>query len=483
MSAFLCFCQSGSRSAAVAAVTLGLLCQLGCSSDVVVDPVAAERGPASVSTQEPARYSCELADAREERPMLAARVNNDVHLVYRNRTVNKVFSFAVPDDGYIIGQAPIIARGDLVAAAVVIAPRGGADTFPTFAELVVIDMAGGVQLQQRYDFRFQGANTELGLSGNANGLFVMTFTETNASLGIVVQDGETTEFEQRIALRSDPDPAGRMVVWNTDASSTADLAFFDALSRMTTPARYLAGEQISSPIVLNHGIVYLNRSPARLLSESADGIGEQALDVTLGPASQATAGTVHSGNWILFMLGGQTARDARYLATNVATGKAREFRLEPPPSWELPQDFWNPPAIDSTGRLLVVLSSGSAWQLHTTIDGVDWEPVGRSIEANGFGTKPLLIAGDAVVFDAFNNPAQLVGPQGGDGFELVRDDVIGDPSNPTDADDVLSPDGSCLAYFKNGSLQVVESDSYAQTDLGIESTTQSASAAWIPLSE
>lgn len=49
------------------------------------------------------------------------------------------------------------------------------------------------------------------------------------------------------------------------------------------------------------------------------------------------------------------------------------------------------------------------------------------------------------------------------------------------ADHILSGDGDCLAYFANGSVQVVQTDTYEPDDLGILAEQQTAELIWIPL--
>lgn len=190
------------------------------------------------------------------------------------------------------------------------------------------------------------------------------------------------------------------------------------------------------------------------------------------------------------MLGGADELDARYLATHFATGEVRELRLAPPAGFSLPGDYWNPPPIDAGGRLIVPLHSDQAVALHATRDGETWEPVGRPIVASGYPTSTKVVA-QTVIFDGYGGgmeipgllpawAAQLVGPQGGEGIELVRSDP-GAPDNPIYAEDEISPDGACLAYFRSGSLHVVEVSDYSASDLGIAASGASAEMSWIPL--
>jgi hypothetical protein len=185
-----------------------------------------------------------------------------------------------------------------------------------------------------------------------------------------------------------------------------------------------------------------------------------------------------------------SSADARYLATRFASGEARELRLVPPAGYTLPGDYWNPPPIDARGRLLVPLYGGGAISLQATSDGERWEPVGRPLTASGYPTKTIE-AGGAVIFDGYGSseqvpgalPAyasQLVGPQGGEGIELERW-TPGAPDNPLYAEDVISADGACVAYFGSGTLRVVETASYAATDLGLGAEGYSAEMAWIPV--
>jgi hypothetical protein len=440
------------------------------------------------------RFSCELT--QDARPMLAARVNDGLFFAYPDRTVREVFTFGVPADGYVSGDAQVIARGDLVAAYVVVAPLGNESSLEPYAELVVVDVEGEVRFFERFSFDYDGWGSDSSLFGNPDGLFVLSLLEVMTGLGQVIDGAEATSFTQKMGGRADPDALGHMLVVDYEASSTAAYHFLDTNDGTVSPSRYWlsseAGVSASSPAVVDGGIVYVQRSPDRLVFEDAHGVEELELDFELAADDYPSPGWARSGGWALFLLGGGTPSDARYLAAHFASGQTRTFTLSPPDPWQLPEDTWNAPAIDSFGRVVVVLSDGARFQVHATVDGSSWETLGRPLTAAGYSAV-LVEAGGAIVFDGYgggdgpvegalpSHAAQLVGPQGGEGVELVRDDVEGGPDNPTYGDDVLSQDGRCLSYFKNGSLHVVETATYALSDLGLVSTTQSAESAWIPL--
>jgi hypothetical protein len=101
------------------------------------------------------------------------------------------------------------------------------------------------------------------------------------------------------------------------------------------------------------------------------------------------------------------------------------------------------------------------------------------------GSAQLGIAegGGAVVFDIFGSPlstSQLVGPQGGEGIDLVLEDP-GAPDNPTYGNTEISTDGACVAYFRSGSVHVIETATMAPEDLGLLADGDSAEMAWVPL--
>jgi hypothetical protein len=285
-----------------------------------------------------------------------------------------------------------------------------------------------------------------------------------------------------------------MVVWDADASSTSDLYFFDTEAGTFTPSRYVRDYSVdafgSSPALLASGILYIARDPTRLVFEDASGTSELPLDVVLEYPGHATPGFSASGGHTLFMLGGATPLDARYLAAHFASGEARELRLSPPAGYQLPDDYWNPPPIDASGQLLIPLAGNQLEQLYATKDGAVWEPVGRPVAASGYPTHTMEVGG-TVIFEGWGNSsdvpgtlpagaAQVIGPQGGEGVELVRSDP-GAPDNPLYADDEISADGACVAYFRSGSLHVMEVADYTLSNLGLAASGPNAEMAWIPL--
>lgn len=427
--------------------------------------------------------------------MLAARLGSALHFAYPDRTTKEVFSFDLPEGSYVT-DANVVARGDRVAAYIIANALGGASDPPPFAETVVLDVDGAVLHHERHEFAYEGWGSDSQLTGNAGGLFVLTLMEVKAGLGLVIDGTEAHTFAERVAARSDPDEDGRMVVWDTESSSSADLHFFDARAATVTPSQYIAADPFddiaSSPTVLGSGILYIARNPARLVFEGASGTSDLPLDVELDEPGHANPGWLASGGYRLFMLGGLTELDARYLATHFASGEAREFRLSPPSGFEVPGDYWNPPPIDANGRLLVPLWTDQIVHLHATKDGVTWEPVGRPI-ASGGGPTSTREAGGTVLFEGGGGsvevpgalPAwstQLIGPEGGEGVELVRWDP-GGADNPLYAEDALSADGGCVAYFRSGSVRVVEVAGYSASDLGLMADGYSAEMAWIPVGE
>lgn len=463
-----------------------MLGPLGCGSSVVVgdgDPDGPQGpGPSSQS------YACHAAEG-DARPMLAARLDDGLHFAYRDRSAREVFTFDVPEQGYV-ADARLLARGELVAAYVLVSPLGGTEAFEPYGELVVVDLEGVQRAYERFDFAYEGWGSDMALVGNEAGLFALTSLEVKTSLGVVVDGAEVRTFSDKLAARSDPDPAGRLVALDYEAPSSVAFHFLDLHAGQASPSQYLSGDHASSAAVLGHGIAYLDRDPARWIFEDADGTITGPVDVQLEPVSHASPGWQRDGGWLLFGLGGASPELERYLALHVGTRRSRGFSLTPPEPWQLPGDHWNTPAIDASGRVVVPLSDGSRFQLFATANGADWEAIGRPITEDGYAPK-LVTAGGAVVFAGVGSDApvaegalpayadQLVGPQGGEGIELVRHDALGGLDNPSSGEDALSPDGSCLAYYRNGSLHVIETDSYALSDLGLVATGQHAETVWI----
>lgn len=434
------------------------------------------------------RFACAASSA--SRPMLAARVGAGLYFARPDRTVERIFDFDVPEGMYVT-EADVIARGDRIAAYAVVSALGGAKSPPAYVEVIVLDVNdGAVRFYERHPFAYEGWGSDSRLAGNANGLFAMTLLEIKTGLGLVIDDSGSHTFTRRMGGRSDPDAAGRMVVVDYESSSSVAFHFFDTQTDEFAPSQYVLGTFASSATVLGHGILYIARDPARLIFEDASGPIELPIDVTLEDPGHATPGFATSNGWAVFHLGGATPLESRYLTARIASNEARELTVSPPSPFSLPEDSWNPPAIDARGRLLFVLSDGERLQLHATADGTNWEPLGRPITNENY-PYTVIEAGGAVIFDGYGSgnaaqgalPAyasQLIGPGGGEGIELIRSDP-GSPSNPTYADDELSPDGACLAYFRSGSLHVVEVDGYASADLGVPTDGQSAEMAWIPI--
>ena len=427
--------------------------------------------------------------------MLAARIGPALHFAYPDRSTRQVHTFEVPEGSRVI-QASVIARGDRVAAYAIVSAKGGAAEPPPFAEVVVLHLDGTVLFNERRDFAYEGWGSDSHLVGNDRGLFVLSLFEVKAGLGLVIDDQGAHPFSERMAARSDPDAEGRLVVWDADASSSADLHFFDTEAKAFTPARYLSKdpfeELASSPAVVGSGLLYLERNPARLVFEDASGERELPLALSLDGPGHASPGHLSSGGYTLFMLGGQSELDARYLVTHHASGEARDFTLAPPQGSKLPGDFWNPPPVAADGRLIIPLAGNQRVQLQSTRDGIDWAPLGKPIAASGYPTH-ISLGGGTVIFDGGGGgmevpgalPAwasQLIGPQGGEGIQLVRNDP-GAPDNPLYADDAISPDGACVAYFRSGTLRVVEVADYSASDLGLIADTQSAELSWIPVAD
>lgn len=485
--------RSGPPRALGAALLACSLVGCGARSSLEVD---ASPTPTPVPALDVPRFDCRVSAST--RPMLAARIGTALHYAYPDRSTRQVFSFALAANSYVV-QADVLARGDRVAAYVVTAAVAGAAQPPPSAEMVVLDLDGQLVFHERADFAYQGWGADSQLVGNDQGLFVVSLLEVHAQLGRVIDGVVAQPYAQRMAARSDPDAAGRLVAWDADASSSVDFHFFDTAAGTFTPSAYLSGlpsgHIASQPALVASGLLYLRDDPARLVFEDAAGQRDFPSDLPLGALAAPalpTPGSSPTAGHVLFQMGGSTELDARYVVARYGAGAAAPFSLSPPPGFTLPADFWNPPPIDATGRIIVPLLGEQRVQLHATKNGVDWAPLGRPVVASGYPTHTRVVGGTAIFQgngDSTTLPGalpawatQLIGPQGGEGIELVRSDP-GAPDNPFYADDEISTDGACLAYFRSGSLRVVEVADYSAADLGLSSGTQSAEMSWIPLAK
>lgn len=467
-----------------------LVAGCGARSSLLEEEAANNTNTPPAEEPPAARFDCSVSDST--RPMLASRLSSSVYYSYPDRSSKPVWSFDIPVDMYV-SRSDVIARGDRVAAFAYIRPLGESEATP-FIEVVVLDLSGSTTFYGRYDVDPPGWGADYRVAGNANHLFVFTLFEGDTGLGVVVSDEQTYTFEKRMGARSDPDASGRMVVWNEDSNSTADLHFFDTAEGTFTPSQYIStfpSEEIaSSPGIVASGLLYLMRNPNRLVFEDASGRSELPVDIKLDSPGYATPGYVTSGGYLDFMLGGTNEANARYLMTHFATGLTRQFQLVLPPGLASPGDYWNPPPVDASGRLLISLFNEEIIQLHATEDGQSWEPLGQPTI---LGSQIVKIneRGNTVIYQGAGNPvsntssswvSQLIGPEGGEGVELLRQDVSA-PDNPLYAEDEISDDGRCVAYFKNGTLNVVEVAGYGLSDLGLTTGGSSAEMAWIPLEE
>lgn len=427
--------------------------------------------------------------------MLAARVDRSLHFVYPDRGVQEVVKLDVPEGMYVT-HSDVIARGDLVAVYAVVTAFGGKDGPAPYVELAVVHVDGTLRYHDKHAFAYEGWGADSQLVGNEEGLFVLTLMEVQTELGLVWEDGAIKKYSQRMAARSDPDAAGRLVVWDAESSSSADLHFFDTQAGTILPSQYVSlewpSQVVSSPAVVGAGLLYLRPDPPRLVFEDASGSSALPIDVELDPSGYAVPGYWASGEYRVFGLGGTSPETARYLTARFSTGEVREIRLKPPPGYKLPADYWNAPLIDGSGRVMVILGAGKHMQLFATKDGSTWEALGLPVGDAGY---PVTVreAGGAVIFDGLGGgekvegalpagTAQLIGPQGGEGIVLVRVDP-GGPDNPLYAEDEISADGGCVAYFRSGSLHVVETADYSSSNVGLTAATHGVEMAWIPLGD
>jgi hypothetical protein len=430
--------------------------------------------------------------------MLAARIDYALVLAYRDRAHREVFHFDVPENGAISPGSKLIARGDLVAAYVMVTPKVQGAVVAPYVEIVIVDVGGQLRFHERYPFAYDGWGSSEALVGREDGLFVVSSMEVKTGLGVVIDGATDSLFTAKMEARSDPDARGRLVVTDYEASNSTAFHFFDARKGTFTPSRYwatsLAGDYAGSPAVVNEALLYFERDPDRLVLEGADGVRSLPVPGVIAPGEYPSPGWRRSGGWALFLLGGSTSTTARYLATRFESGEVRTFTLAPPSPWQLPGDYWNPPPIDARGRLQVPLTDGARYQMFSTVDGATWEPVGLPVTAAPYAFPHEFVeAGGAVSFRGYgggekplqgvleSHASQIVGPQGGEGRVLVRHDVPGAPDNPLYAEDTISGDGACVAYFKNGSVHIVETDGYDVSDLELTVDGYVAEMAWIPL--
>lgn len=465
-----------------------LVASCGARSSLLDSEPAQNPSPADPPAPE---FNCQVSNSA--RPMLASRLGSGIFYTYSDTSSKQVFTLNVPPEMYI-SRSDVIARGDRVAAFAYVRPLDAMSSASPYVETVVLDMEGQPVSHGQYNVDPPNWGAEYQVVGNANGLFVFTMFEGDTGLGVVADETEVYTFSDLYAGRTDPDGQATMVVWKVGSNSSADLHFFNTQTKSFKPSEFAADDTYkdiaSTPAFLGTGLLYLMRNPNRLVFEDAAGRHEVPLNVELMDPGWASAGYVSSGGHVMFALGGTNASNARYLTTHFATGEAGEFTLTAPSGFAAPGDYWNAPAVDTFGRALMYLANDKVGQLHATSNGKDWQPLGKST-AVGFQGVSILERGGTVVFDGSGPPidappdawvAQIIGPEGGDGALLVRQEV-GAPDNPYGAEDELSADGRCFAYFRNGSLSMVEVPGYTVTDLGLTTDLYEAEMAWIPVAK
>lgn len=432
--------------------------------------------------------------------MLVARVDASIHFAQRDRSSREVFRFTIPSGGYI-ARAGLIARGDRVVAYALLRPLGQAPGTPSpftpRIELVSLDLQGSVLQRRDLPFGENSSGPSYGLVGNANGLAVLTARETSARVGIIIDDDGVDAFSPVVDAVSDPDAAGRLIARPLERSSSIDYGFFDTRTRALAPSRFAdelrTGLGSSSAITMGSSLVYFRQGPPRFVVEDADGARALPASADLAAGEYTHASGPSSGGWALFHVLDEGATTRRFLAVHPASGERRTLRLALPPPFTTDGQLGQTPLIDADGEVLVGATDGTRNVILATRDGNGWTARGRPLVASGFSFPHFFReAGGAVVFRGYGSlpptlPAgtlaattlQLVGPGGGEGIALPRQEN-GGPDNPTYADPVLSEDGKCLAYFRNGALHAVQSATYEVDDLGLKATTQSAEMAWIP---
>jgi hypothetical protein len=431
-----------------------------------------------VAAASPLAFACDVSDA--ERPMLVARVNQELHFVYRDGSTRSVFGYDVPEASGLTGSQ-VIARGDFVAARAIVRPFASNDSFEAFAEMVVLDIDGEVLFHERRPFAYDGWGSDDRLHGRADGLFVSTLNEVKAELSLVTWGDETWSLPGKWIALSDPDGWGRIVARDYESNSTADLLFVDLHSQTSWPSAYVSDDDRASSLTqVPGGIAYLARNPSRLVFETADGATAAQMDVSLPGSGHASPSYRADGDWTLFEVHEPGPR--RVIVAKPIAGSWREVTLAAPEGWAVPEST-DAPAVDHEGRVLMVLERAGEVQLHRTVDGTTWEPLGVPVAQEGYDVDLVQAGGAAVLDGVWLANAQLIGPQGGEGIVLSRSDGAGSPTNPTYVDDVLSGDGRCLAYFRSASLHVIETATYADRDTQLLSETQGAEMAWIPLTE
>jgi hypothetical protein len=433
----------------------------------------------------PTRFDCRASSS--ERPMLAARLGPKVYFAYPDRSARDVFTFELPE-GTSVAHGAIVARGDRVAAYVVASSTGGAPEPPPFAEIVVLTVDGEVVLRQKVDFsnEDEGWGFNNRLVGNAEGRFVLTLVDAEAGL-VVAADGDAVHtFDGRMTGITDPDALGRMVVLDYEAPGGADLRFFDARTGTLTPSKHIEpGPMESDPHhLVGSGLLHLERDPMRLVLEDADGTSTLPLHPELESSWFSRRGSSLSSPWRGFLFYGPSKADRRYLIARFDSAETRLFELSLPPGYEVPSIYpVNTFVIDAHGRLLVPLVANQTVHLHATADGAVWEPLGHPLKGSAGAELAIAEGGGTVAFCRAGSPlstSQLVGPQGGEGIDLVLTDP-GAPENPAHGHIEISTDGACVAYFRSGSVHIIETATMAPEDLGLFADGDSAEMAWVPL--
>lgn len=489
------------RAGLSAGAALLFLGSVSCGArSSLVDPPAEKDvpTPAPLADARPVSFVC--SRGVRGRPMLVARVDAAIQFAYRDLSSREVFRFSVPSGGYI-ARADVIARGDRVVAFALVRALNETPGEPSALspriEVVVLDVEGGVRGRREVAFGENSAGPSYRLVGNASGLAVLTASERSAQVGLVIDGDRIEPFSLVVEAASDPDVFGRLVARTLEPSSTVDYGFFDTRTRALVPSRFAdelrTGFASSSAITMASSLVYFKQGPPRFVVEDAASARELPASAELAAGEYTHASGPSSGGWALFHVLDQGASTRRFIAVHPASGERRTLRLALPPPFTLAGQLGQTPVIDADGEILVGATDGTRDVVLATRDGNQWTARGRPLYAGGFSFPHFFReAGGAIVFRGYGSlpptlpegtlastTLQLVRRGGGEGKALPRQEN-GGADNPTYADPVLSEDGKCLAYFRNGSLHAVQAETYEVDDLGLVVTKDRAEMAWIP---
>ena len=455
------------------------------SSDGSAADAAADAGPVGRV------YRCSFGPSGDDtRPSLVVATDEVLYYVYESGRVRPVWTAPVAP-GTHVQQSLLIARGERVAWTPLVIPNFDNPDDASRVEGVVLTASGESVWQASLPFAYEGWGSEGSLHGNENGLFVLSMLEVQAQLGVTVTGTTHTTWAGLYYGVADPDEKGRMVV-NRYGNSSADYHWFDTVTGAVTPSDYLTSNP-SSALIAGGAIVSVAPAPARFVVERAGGIEAVPIEgFELEPTAYLYA-LGASDRWVLF--GDPTMAYRPGLKLDMESRTATVLSQVSPPTGHIPATpEWNA-GIDAAGAVYARFTSEEREQVFRSTDGTNWEPVGWPIAGAVYATLIQQVGGTYLMRSSgdgaprppglpdevvWGSATHLARPAAGVIMAIERYSEPPGGDNPLYAADVLSPDGRCLAYWRDGSLHSVDVESETVRDLAVlADATSTVAVAWI----